>query len=277
MPLAVVVLFAASLHASWNALVKSVRERLALMAVMGLSSVAICLPAALVVRPPLVAAWPELAASMLLHSVYNLLLIESYRHGDYNQVYPVARGIAPPTVALASVLVVGESLSSLQAGGVLAVSAGLIVIATGSRHGTRRALKFAVLTGLLIASYTVVDGVGVRRSGSVPGYGSWLFAGNGAMMVLILVVANSRAAAPTPISAKLVPRGVAADLLSLVAYGLVLWAQTKGSLAVVAALRETSVVFAAVLGAVIFRERMPTRRILGSIVIAAGAAALALG
>jgi drug/metabolite transporter (DMT)-like permease len=276
-PVAPVVLFAASLHASWNALVKSVGDRLALMAVMGLSSVAICVPVAVLVRPPRTAAWPEIGASLILQTVYNLLLIESYREGDYNQVYPIARGIAPPTVALASVVVVGESLSPLQTGGVLAVSAGLMVIATGGHHGSRRSLAFAVLTGLVIAAYTVVDGVGVRRSGSVPGYAAWLFAGTGLLMPLILVVVNSRTVRPTRVTRELIPRGVAADVLSLGAYGLVLWAQTQGALAVVAALRETSVVFAAVLGAVLFRERMPTRRILGAIVIAAGAAALALG
>ncbi len=277
MPVAPVVLFAASLHASWNALVKSVGDRLALMAVMGLSSVVICVPLAFIVRPPRMAAWPEIGASLILQTVYNLLLIETYREGDYNQVYPIARGIAPPTVAVASVLVVGESLSPLQTGGVLAVSAGLMVIATGGHPGSRRSLTFAVLTGLVIAAYTVVDGVGVRKSGSVPGYAAWLFASSGALMPLILAVANKRTARPTPISWGLIPRGVAADVLSLSAYGLVLWAQTQGALAVVAALRETSVVFAAVLGALVFRERMPARRILGSIVIAAGAAALALG
>jgi drug/metabolite transporter (DMT)-like permease len=277
MPIAVVVLFAAGLHATWNALVKSVGDRLALMAVMGLWSVAICVPVALFAPVPLSAAWPELAASMVLHNVYNLLLIESYREGDYNQVYPIARGVAPPAVAVASVLVVGESLSGLQTVGVLTVSAGLMVLATGSRHQPKRALAFAALTGLVIAAYTVVDGVGVRRSGSVLGYATWLFVGMGALTALILVVVNRRTARRSRITRPLVRRGAVADVLSLVAYGLVLWAQTRGALAVVAALRETSVVFAAALGAFVFHERLPTRRIVGSVVIAAGAAALALG
>ena len=277
MPIAVVVLFAAGLHATWNALVKSVGDRLALMGVMGLWSVAICVPVALFAPAPLSAAWPELAASIVLHNVYNLLLIESYREGDYNQVYPIARGVAPPAVAVASVLVVGESLSALQTVGVLTVSAGLMVIATGSRHQPKRALAFAALTGLVIAAYTVVDGVGVRRSGSVLGYATWLFVGMGALTALILVVVNRRTARRSRITGSLIRRGAVADVLSLVAYGLVLWAQTRGALAVVAALRETSVVFAAALGAFVFHERLPTRRIVGSVVIAAGAAALALG
>jgi drug/metabolite transporter (DMT)-like permease len=277
MPIAVVVLFAAGLHATWNALVKSVGDRLALMGVMGLWSVAICVPVALFAPAPLSAAWPELAASIVLHNVYNLLLIESYREGDYNQVYPIARGVAPPAVAVASVLVVGESLSVVQTVGVLTVSAGLMWLASGSRHQPKRALAFAVMTGLVIAAYTVVDGVGVRRSGSVLGYATWLFVGMGALTALILVVVNRRTARRSRITRSLVRRGAVADVLSLVAYGLVLWAQTRGALAVVAALRETSVVFAAALGAFVFHERLPTRRIVGSVVIAAGAAALALG
>ncbi len=277
MPVAAAVLFAASLHATWNALVKSVADRLALMAVMGISSVAICVPTALIVAPPHARAWPELGTSIVLQAIYNVLLIESYREGDYNQVYPVARGIAPPAVAVASAVLLGEALSLVQTAGVLTVTVGLMALAAGSRHEPKRALTFAVLTGLMIASYTVVDGVGVRRSGSVLGYASWLFIGSGALMPMILAAFNARSAHPSQITRQLVPRAVVADVLSLIAYGLVLWAQTKGALAVVAALRETSVVFAAMLGATVFHERLPTRRILGSVVVAAGAAALALG
>lgn len=277
MPIAPVVLFAAALHATWNAVVKSVTDRLALMAVMGLATVAICVPMALLVSAPRAAAWPEIAGSVLLHTVYNLLLIETYRDGDYNQVYPVARGIAPPTVAIASVLVVGETLSAVQTAGVLIVSGGLMVLAHGSRHEPKRALAFAALTGLLIASYTVVDGVGVRRSDSVLGYTSWLFTAEGLMMVGALVVGSRLSARRPTFDRELVLRGAVAGVLSLIAYGLVLWAQTRGALAVVAGLRETSVVFAAVIGAAVFHERMPSRRILASVLIAAGAAALALG
>lgn len=277
MPIAPVVLFAAALHATWNAVVKSVADRLALMAVMAVSIVAICVPMALLVKAPSSSAWPEIAGSMLLHTIYNLMLIETYRHGEYNQVYPVARGIAPPTVAVASVLVVGETLSVLQAAGVLIVSAGLMVLAHGSRHEPKRALAFAVGTGLLIATYTVVDGVGVRHSHSVLGYTSWVFIAEGVMMVGALLVGTRLRAERAVFNRRLVKRGAIAGVLSLIAYGLVLWAQTRGALAVVAALRETSVVFAAVIGALVFRERLPHRRILASALIAAGAAALALG
>jgi uncharacterized membrane protein len=277
MPVVVVVLFAAALHASWNALVKPVSDRLALMTLMTVVSSAICVPLALLAAAPRTTSWPELGTSMVLHTVYNLLLIETYRDGDFNQVYPIARGTAPPTVAIAAAIFVGESLSPVQTGGVLGVSAGLFVLAAGRHQGTRRAVGFALLTGLAIAAYTVIDGVGVRRSGSTLGYTAWLFLGNGLLMAVAMLAARTRTKDGLRIPRALLPRGVAAGALSLAAYGLVLWAQTRGELAVVAALRETSVVFAAMIGAVVFREQMPTRRILASILIACGAAALALG
>lgn len=277
MPVFAVVLFAAALHASWNALVKTVADRRALMAVMGAASTAICLPGAFLVHAPRSTAWPEIAASMVLHTIYNLFLIESYRDGDFNQVYPIARGTAPPTVAVAAVLLVGESLAPVQVAGLLGVSGGLLALAGGRQRGSKRAVAFALLTGLLIASYTVVDGIGVRRAGSVPGYTTWLFTGNGLLTVLALSAMARRSGRALRIPSGLITRGVIAGALSLAAYGLVLWAQTRGALAVVAALRETSVVFAAILGAVVFHERMPSRRILASVAIAAGAAALALG
>lgn len=277
MPVVPVVLFAAVLHASWNALVKPVSDRLALMTLMTAVSSAICVPLALLAAAPRTAAWPELGTSMLLHTVYNLLLIETYQDGDFNQVYPIARGTAPPTVAIAAAIFVGESLSPVQTGGVLGVSAGLFVLATGGRQGTRRAVGFALLTGLAIAAYTVVDGVGVRRSGSTLGYTAWLFLGNGLLMAVAMLVARTRSEDGLRIPRALLARGAAAGALSLAAYGFVLWAQTRGELAVVAALRETSVVFGAILGAIVFHEQMPARRILASILIVCGAAALALG
>jgi drug/metabolite transporter (DMT)-like permease len=277
MPVVPVVLIAAALHATWNAVVKTVTDRLALMAVMGATTAAICLPAVLLVASPRSAAWPELGASALLHTLYNLLLIEAYRDGEFNQVYPVARGSAPPTVAIAAALVVGETLSVEQVAGLLAISAGLFWLAAGHDHGSRRALGFAVLTGLAIASYTVVDGVGVRNADATLGYIAWLFLASGLLMPVALVAGRRLTGQQPQVPRELIGRGAVAGSLSLVAYGLVLWAQTSGELAVVAALRETSVVFAAVIGAVAFHEGLPTRRIIASVVIAAGAALLALG
>lgn len=264
------VLCAAALHATWNALVKPAGDRLATMAGLCAAMAAVCVPAALVLSPPRSAALPELAATSVLHTLYNLVLVASYRDSDFSQVYPIARGTAPPTVALAAVIVVGERLGAVRIAGLLVLSAGLFVLALGPRAGHRRALGLALLTGLLIAAYTVVDGVGVRRSGTPLGYAVWLFAASGLLTALAVAARRRRRVALTPVSA-------AAALLAMLAYGLVLWAQTRGALAVVAGLRETSVVFAALIGAVAFHERMGTRRVLASATVAGGAIMLALG
>ncbi|HEY5187643.1 MAG TPA: hypothetical protein VII87_01325 [Solirubrobacteraceae bacterium] len=290
MPVVGIVLFAAALHAAWNALVKAIGDRLTLMAMMGAATVAIALPIALLVSAPRAQAWPEVGGSLVLHTVYNLMLVASYRVGDYNQVYPIARGTAPPVVALAAVVLVGERLTGLQVAGLIILSCGLLTLAVARGQGSPRAVGLAVMTGLLIAAYTVTDGVGVRHSGSVLGYAGWLFTGSGVLTALIPRLAlgmagpgSRREARPARVctvlrtAPDLAARGALAAALSLVAYVLVLWAQTRGALAVVAALRETSVVFAAVLGAFVFREHLPSRRIMASVLVAAGAAALALG
>jgi drug/metabolite transporter (DMT)-like permease len=248
-----------------------------MMAAIGAASVALCLPVAFLVSAPHSAAWPELAGSAVVHGIYELLLVATYREGDFNQVYPVARGSAPPTVALAAALIVGEGLSAIQVAGVLAVAGGLFALASGRPHGSRRALRLALLTGLSIATYTVLDGVGVRRSGSPAGYTAWLFSVNGVMMPLALLYVRRSAERSARIPRALLVRGAVAGVLSVVAYGLVLWAQTRGQLAVVAGLRETSVIFGAVIGATVFHEHLPVRRLLASAVVAAGATLLAIG
>ena len=192
-------------------------------------------------------------------------------------MYPVARGMSPPTVAVAALLIVGETLSPVQVAGLLAVSGGLFAIAAGRSRGSRLALAFAVLTGLAIAAYTVIDGIGVRRAGSPAGYTAWPFTASGLMMPLALLAARPRAGRLAWVEPALLLRGVLAGTLSLVAYGLVLWAQTRARLAIVAALRETSIVFAAGIKAVAFHERLPGRRLFASLAVAAGAVMLALG
>jgi uncharacterized membrane protein len=276
-PVAVVVLLAAALHATWNAIVKPATDRLMLVVVMCAASAAVSVPAAFLVHEPHTNALPEIAGSAVMHVIYTVLLVASYGEGDFNQVYPVARGMAPPTVAVASLILVGENLSAVQTLGLLTVTGGLLTLAAGRPRGSRRALTFAVLTGLSIAAYTVIDGIGVRHSGSPISYASWLFTAQGLLMPLTLLTLRRRLPAQPQSNRVLYSRGPLAGVLSLLAYGLVLWAQTKAPLAVVAALRETGVVFAAMIGAVAFKEHLPARRIAASVVIAVGAALLALG
>lgn len=275
MPVVALVLLAAVLHASWNALIKSVDDRLAGMALVGGASVITAIPMALVAALPHGRALPFLLGSAAIHGLYNLLLIACYSDGDFNQVYPVARGLAPPTVAVCAAVLVGERLSLVQVGGLIVVTLGMVTIAAGRGRASQRALTFAALTGVSIAAYTVLDGIGVRRSGTALGYTAWLFMLQGAVVPVVWWRQASRGAA-SALPQALVARGAVAGVLAVIAYSLVLWAQTRGALAVVAALRETSVVFGALIGAAMFDERMPSRRVLAASMIAAGALLLAL-
>lgn len=289
----VLVILAAALHATWNAIVKSIDDRLTVMAVLGLATSVVCLPVALIATPPTDDAVPFLVGSVVVHGIYNLLLVALYRDTDFNQAYPLARGISPPTVALFAVLVVGEALSAWQVAGLVVLSVGLLVVALPGSGGrgrargaarSRRAAGLAVLTGLSIATYTVLDGLGVRRCGSPFGYGSWLFVAEGLIVPVVWSWCRLRAGngsfvvrLRTPrIPRDLIVRAAIAGVISVLAYGLVLWAQTRGELAIVAGLRETSVVFGAAIGATVFGERLGSRRIGASVLIAAGAIALSI-
>jgi drug/metabolite transporter (DMT)-like permease len=292
------VIVAAALHATWNAIVKSIDDRLTVMAVLGLATTVVCLPVALIATPPPSDALPFLIGSVVVHGVYNLLLVALYGDTDFNQAYPLARGISPPAVALFAVLVIGESLSAWQIAGLLVLSAGLLGVALpgpdrrgrgragagGGAARSRRAVCLAVLTGLSIATYTVLDGLGVRRCGTPFGYGGWLFVAEGLIVPIVWAwyrLAAGEGSVATRLRSPRVPgdlivRAAGAGVISVLAYGLVLWAQTRGELAIVAGLRETSVVFGAAIGAIVFRERLGSRRIVASALIAAGAVALAI-
>jgi drug/metabolite transporter (DMT)-like permease len=291
------VVLAAGLHATWNAIVKSIDDRLTVMAVLGLAATVVCLPVALLATPPPGDALAFLIGSVVVHGIYNLLLVALYGDSDFNQAYPLARGISPPAVALFAVLVVGESLGAWQIAGLVVLSVGLLGVALPGRHArgrgrpgaesvarSRRAVGLAVLTGLSIATYTVLDGLGVRRCGTPFGYGGWLFVAEGLIVPVVWAVHRIRAGDGSfarrlrspRVPGDLIVRAAVAGVISVVAYGLVLWAQTRGQLAIVAGLRETSVVFGAGIGTTVFGERLGSRRIAASALIAAGAVALSI-
>jgi drug/metabolite transporter (DMT)-like permease len=270
------VLVSAVLHAAWNTLAKLMPDRLAGFVLIGLTSVACSLLALPWLPPPARSSWSFIAGSAALHVAYELLLIGSYRAGDLSQVYPVARGTSPLLVAAVAGVVAHERLRPVQLAGVVAVCAGLVALAVAGRHRDRRAagrrpalaLALAVATGVSIAAYTVVDGLGVRRSGSPLGYAAWLSLGYGSVLPLgVLAVRGRRLGAALRAGWR---AGVAGGVLSLAAYALVLWAQTRGALAAVAALRETSVVVAALLGTWLLGERFGRARVLAAATVAAG-------
>lgn len=274
----VAVVLSAVLHATWNALAKSIGDQvvgfmLMLVAAGGLSlAIALWLPA------PASASWPHLGASMALHTAYIGLLLNGYRVGELNQVYPIARGTAPLVVAVLAVSVAGERLGGYRIGGVVLVAAGLISLARVRAAWAERQLKalaFAFGTGLSIAAYSVVDGLGVRRAGNVGSYITWVVIAE-ALPLVVYVLLRHRDRVRRAWSTTWRP-AFAGGVLSLVTYGIVLWAQSRGGLTAVAALRETGVVAATVIGALVFGESFGRRRIVAAALVAAGAALLNLG
>jgi drug/metabolite transporter (DMT)-like permease len=268
------VLLAAVLHAGWNALLKGVPDRLATVVLLDLTGLVISALALPLVPAPAPAARGLLVASVALHLGYELLLLRSYRVGDLSQVYPLARGSAPLLVAAFAGLVLGERLGAWQLVGLVGVCVGLLLLvgAGGAPLGRGQAVGPALATGVFIAAYTVADGLGVRRAGTDLGYVAWLFLLHGIPIPLVVAATQGRG-----LAARLrghLPAGVAAGVLSVAAYGLVLWAQRRGALAVVAALRETSVLVAALIGSLGFGERFGRRRVLAAALLAAGILAL---
>ena len=269
------VLAAAVLHAGWNALLKGVGDRLATVVLLDLTGLVLSALVLPLVPVPAPASRGLLGLSVLLHLGYELLLLASYRVGDLSQVYPLARGTAPLLVAGYAGLVLGERLAPVQLLGLAGICAGLLVLLEVGRVplgpaplGRAVTLGPALATGVFIAAYTVADGLGVRRAGTDLGYVAWLFLLHGIPIPLVVAAIRGRG-----LAARLrghLPAGVAAGALSVAAYGLVLWAQRRGALAVVAALRETSVLVAALIGSLVFGERFGRRRVLAAALLAAG-------
>jgi drug/metabolite transporter (DMT)-like permease len=266
----VTVLVAAVLHAVWNALLKNVDDRLAGFTLIDLTGMALSTAAVPFLPVPQRASWGFLALSVALQAGYKIFLMGAYRLGDLSHVYPVARGIAPLLVAVLATLA-GERLHLLQLAGLTVTAAGLLSLSIGRgalAPRRRGALGMAIVTGVLIAAYTICDGLGARRSGTALGYIAWLFLLTGAAIPGYAVFTRGRrlgAALRAHLAA-----GLLGGVLSIVAYGLVVWAQTRGTLAAVAALRETSVIVAAGIGAVYFGERFGRRRVLAATLVAIG-------
>jgi drug/metabolite transporter (DMT)-like permease len=268
---ALAVIFAGVLHATWNAVAKAAPDRYAGFALIGIAQAAAGLLMVSLSGTPARASWPWIATSVALHVVYTALLARSYELGDFNQVYPLARGTGPLIVAFAAAAL-GEHLTVPQLAGVAAVCGGLgaLAFAGGVSRKQAGAIGAALLTGVSIAGYTLVDGVGVRHAGTATGYSGWLFFGMGPLVVLWVYLVRRRA----------LWRGVAAQwrlglpggLISVLGYAIVVWAQTRGALAAVAALRETGVITGAIIGAVFFREKMGLPRFAAAGVVVVGVA-----
>jgi drug/metabolite transporter (DMT)-like permease len=262
------VLTAAVTHASWNAIAHGIKDQLLAFGLIGAGGIVVAIPLVIVAPIPHAACWPYLAASIAIHVLYNLLLMRSYQYGEFGQVYPLARGTSPLVVTILAAMFVRERPTLPQLGGVLVVSAGLATLVFAGRRPGRAALLAALGTGLTIAAYTTVDGVGVRASGSPVGYIGWLMLLESLGVPLFALVRRRQVITKQP--RRIVLSGLLGGALSVLAYGLVLWAQTRGALAPIAALRETSVIFGAIIGTVAFREPFGRTRIAATIAVSAG-------
>ena len=193
------VLFAAVLHAGWNALAKFIPDRLAAAAMIGAVSGSVGIVCSVFAPFPVGPSWPYLISSALLQTGYLLLLTAAYARGEFGRVYPVARGTAPAVVTVVSVTVLGEHLDPGQLVGIAVVLGGIaVLVLAGGRPRAGDGLGLAALTGLTIAAYTIVDGLGVRRSGSAFGYASWLFLLHGPLVLVAALVARRRAGQAVP-------------------------------------------------------------------------------
>jgi drug/metabolite transporter (DMT)-like permease len=271
-----VVLGAAALHAAWNALVKQGGEPFFRLAVVILTGSLVCLPLLPLVEPPPAAAWPWLLASVAIHIGYDCLLCLGYLRGDLSLVYPVARGVAPPLVALLGALVAGEWLQPSELLAVGVVSLGILALVGLGRVAAaqRRSILYALGCGVTIALYTLSDGQGVRAAGEPWGYIVWLFALDGLPFGVVVLWLQRRrlAGLATP---GLLP-AAAGGLLSFTAYALVVWAMATTPMALVSALRETSVVLAAWIGVRHLNEPFGRRRVAAASLVAAGIVLLKL-
>jgi drug/metabolite transporter (DMT)-like permease len=266
------VLAAALLHAGWNAVVKVGLDRFSSVLLLALVQSGLALALLPFFPAPGMPSWPWIAVSALLHTGYKLFLIRAYEHGDLSQVYPLARGTVPLLTALVGALVLGESLTPLRTLAVLAIGLGVVLMSAKGGPNLasvpRKALAYALGTAAATASYTLVDGVGARLSGSASGFTLWMFAGDGAGMLACALAARGRAALPALLPAW--RAGVAAGAMSLGSYWIAIWAFTRAPIALVAALRETSVLFAMLIAAFLLRERAGPWRWAAATLIASG-------
>jgi drug/metabolite transporter (DMT)-like permease len=252
------VLAAAAMHAGWNAVVKVGLDRFSSILLLALVQSALALALLPLFPVPAAAAWPWLGASALLHTGYKLFLIRAYAHGDLSQVYPLARGAAPLLVAVIGWLGMGEGMTASKAAAVVVVALGIALMSARGGSGglagmSPRALFYALGAAGFTAAYTLVDAVGARLSGTASGFTMWMFVGDGILMAAWAIARRGPGVLP-PLR-RAWRGGLLAGALSLGSYWIAIWAFTRAPVALVAALRETSVLFAMLIAVAVLGER----------------------
>jgi len=266
------VLLGAACHAGWNAAIKFGLDTISMTALIAVGAGVIALGLWPLAGLPLAASLPWLIASVLLHLLYFIGLSESYRVGDLGQVYPIARGTAPLMTAALSAPLVGEALGLFAWSGVVALASGVMLLsARGGRELARfdpRAVGFALFTAATICAYSLVDGIGARRAGNPHAYTIALFVGNAFMLAVYALVRRGGGALPA--MARYWKMGLAGGALQLASYGIAIWAMTIAPIALVAALRETSVLFGAAIAVVLLKEPLGAIRVVAALMIVGG-------
>lgn len=268
------VLFAALMHAGWNAVLKIRIEPLIAMTLITAAAGAIGLPFLLVLGFPRSESWPWLAASTALHLGYYVTLCEAYRRADMSQIYPIARGGAPLLTATASLVVLHEPLAPATAVGIAILCGGVMLMsfAGGKVALDFRALGYALATSLTICGYTLADAIGARTSGDPNSYAAGLFVVDAWPLPLFLYLRRGREAF-RPMR-RYLPLGFAGGAMTLSAYWIAIWAFTVAPVALVATLRETSVLFATLIAVLVLKEDWRPLRAAAAILIVAGIATM---
>lgn len=271
------VIAAAAMHASWNALVKVRTDRFASISITALGMALVAVPVLPFVDVPHAAVWPWIVASVIIHVGYRLFLIMAYNAGDLAQTYPLARGAAPLMTAVGAIFLVHEVPGPIAILGILLLSGGTLLMSLrggllGQLNG--RAVGYALATSVFISGYTLVDGNGARLASTASSYAAWLFVCDGLCSMVIGFYYRGREL--LHVIAREWKTGLMAGALSAGSYWIAMWAMTRAPIASVAALRETSIVFAMIISVFVIGERMTAWRVTAAACIVGGAIALRL-
>ncbi len=266
------IIASAMLHATWNAMVKTGGAKLTGMVLVAVSNGLMGLVVAAFFPLPAAAVWPWILASGVIRTVYYLALGYAYEHGDLSRVYPIARGGAPLLVLVAGAFFLTDQIGTLQVSGILLLGGGILLMARGVfTHGeSRRLVPFAIASAMATAAYSITDGTGARLSGEAISFVAWALAFTALLYLPIALTLKGR----TVLRAK--PgewvRGLLAGAASYLGYTIVVWSMTRAPIALVSALRETSILFAVLIGWLVFSERMDRSKAFAALLIVAGAA-----
>jgi drug/metabolite transporter (DMT)-like permease len=262
-------LFAAVLHATWNAFLRSGGDRLWTVTVMSFASTVVALPFLFIYPLPPPAAWSYIFLSAVLQVGYSVFLVAAYRYGELGQVYPIVRGTVPLLVTLGGFVVAGDRLDPFQIAGVILIALGIMSLSLGKGRSSTSSILFALATGAIIAAYATVDSIGVRRAGQSGAYTAWVLVLYGTFLPVAFI--GMRRRFRVDFRASDTWKALGGGLVAMIAYGVVVAAFSLGPAGPITALRETSVVFAVLIGWLFLGEILTARRILASIIVTAGA------